>query len=78
MQKRRLGQSNVDVSALRYGAMGISFGYGPATDRQEGIRVIRAAVELTADDLREIGDAAATITVHGARYPEHLQQRVGR
>src|SRR5439155_9456723 len=37
-----------------------------------------AAVELTADDLREIENAAAKITVHGARYPEHLQQRVGR
>ena len=36
------------------------------------------AVELTADDLREIENAAAKITVHGARYPEHLQQRVGR
>jgi aryl-alcohol dehydrogenase-like predicted oxidoreductase len=35
-------------------------------------------VELTADDLREIEEAAAAITVHGARYPEHLQQRVGR
>ena len=78
MQKRRLGQSNVEVSALGYGAMGISFGYGPATDRQEGIRVIRAAVELTADDLREIESTAATITVHGARYPAHLQARVGR
>src|SRR5207249_562757 len=40
---------------------------------------IRAAnVQLTAGDLREIEDAAARITVHGARYPEHLQQRVGR
>jgi aryl-alcohol dehydrogenase-like predicted oxidoreductase len=37
-----------------------------------------AAVELTAGDLREIEDVVATITVHGARYPEHLQQRVGR
>jgi aryl-alcohol dehydrogenase-like predicted oxidoreductase len=37
-----------------------------------------AAVELTAGDLREIEDAVARITVHGARYPEHLQQRVGR
>jgi aryl-alcohol dehydrogenase-like predicted oxidoreductase len=35
-------------------------------------------VELTLDDLREIEDAAAKITVQGARYPEHLQQRVGR
>ncbi len=37
-----------------------------------------AAVELTADDLRRIEDATSTITVHGARFPEHLQQRVGR
>jgi aryl-alcohol dehydrogenase-like predicted oxidoreductase len=37
-----------------------------------------AAIELTADDLRKIEDATSKITVHGARYPEHLQQRVGR
>ena len=37
-----------------------------------------AAIELTADDLREIEEAAANIAVHGARYPAHLQQRVGR
>jgi aryl-alcohol dehydrogenase-like predicted oxidoreductase len=37
-----------------------------------------ADVELTPDDLRQIEDAAAKITVQGARYPEHLQQRVGR
>ena len=37
-----------------------------------------AAVELTADDVRQIEAAAAQITVQGARYPEHLQQRVGR
>ena len=35
-------------------------------------------VELTPDDLNEIREATASITVHGARYPEHLQQRVGR
>jgi aryl-alcohol dehydrogenase-like predicted oxidoreductase len=45
MQKRKLGSSNLKVSAIGYGAMGLNFGYGPATDRQEGIRVIRAAVE---------------------------------
>ena len=45
MQKRKLGRSNLEVSAIGYGAMGLNFGYGPATDRQEGIRVIRAAVE---------------------------------
>lgn len=37
-----------------------------------------AAIELTAEDLRAIGQAADAITVHGARYPAHLQERVGR
>jgi len=37
-----------------------------------------ANVELTTAELREIEDASARITVHGARYPEHLPQRVGR
>lgn len=45
MQKRKLGHSNLDVSAIGYGAMGLSFGYGQPTDRQHGIAVIRAAVE---------------------------------
>ena len=37
-----------------------------------------AAVELTADDLREIETAASRITVQGARYPEHMEQMTGR
>ena len=37
-----------------------------------------AGIELTAEDLRAIEDAASQITLHGARYPKHLQQRVGR
>jgi aryl-alcohol dehydrogenase-like predicted oxidoreductase len=37
-----------------------------------------AAIELTSDDLREIEDAASKITVQGARYPEHLEQKTGR
>ena len=45
MQKRKLGKSNLEVSALGLGCMGLSFGYGPATDRQEAISLIRAAVE---------------------------------
>jgi aryl-alcohol dehydrogenase-like predicted oxidoreductase len=45
MQKRKLGDGNLEVSALGYGCMGLDFGYGPATDRQEGIRLIRAAFE---------------------------------
>jgi aryl-alcohol dehydrogenase-like predicted oxidoreductase len=45
MQKRKLGNSDLEVSALGLGCMGMSFGLGPAIDRQEGIAVIRAAVE---------------------------------
>jgi aryl-alcohol dehydrogenase-like predicted oxidoreductase len=45
MQKRKLGKSNLEVSALGLGCMGLSFGYGPATDKQEAIALIRAAVE---------------------------------
>jgi aryl-alcohol dehydrogenase-like predicted oxidoreductase len=45
MQKRRLGKSNLEVSALGLGCMGMSFGYGPAADKQEMISLIRSAVE---------------------------------
>src|SRR5436189_164936 len=46
MQKRRLGKSNLEVSALGLGCMGMSFGYGPAGDEQEMISLIRSAVDL--------------------------------
>ena len=45
MQKRQLGKSDLEVSALGLGCMGMSFGYGPAVDKQEAIALIRAAVE---------------------------------
>jgi aryl-alcohol dehydrogenase-like predicted oxidoreductase len=45
MQKRRLGKSNLEVSAIGLGCMGMSFGFGPAVDKKEGIALIRAAVE---------------------------------
>ena len=45
MQKRKLGKSNLEVSAIGFGCMGLSFGYGPATDKREAIALIRAAVE---------------------------------
>jgi aryl-alcohol dehydrogenase-like predicted oxidoreductase len=45
MQKRKLGKSNLEVSSIGLGCMGMSFGYGPAGDTQEMISVIRAAVE---------------------------------
>ena len=45
MQKRTLGRSGLEVSAIGFGCMGISFGYGPATSREEGLAIIRAAVD---------------------------------
>ena len=45
MQKRLLGKSGLEVSALGFGCMGLSFGYGPATDKSEAIKVIRAAYD---------------------------------
>jgi aryl-alcohol dehydrogenase-like predicted oxidoreductase len=56
MQKRKLGNSNLEVSALGLGCMGMSFGYGPPADKQEMISLIRAAVErgVTFFDTAEI------------------------
>jgi aryl-alcohol dehydrogenase-like predicted oxidoreductase len=45
MRTRQIGTGGLDVSALGFGCMGLSFGYGPAVDRQQGISLIRAAVE---------------------------------
>jgi aryl-alcohol dehydrogenase-like predicted oxidoreductase len=45
IQKRKLGKSNLEVSAIGLGCMGMSFGFGPAMDKKEGIALIRAAVE---------------------------------
>jgi aryl-alcohol dehydrogenase-like predicted oxidoreductase len=56
MQKRKLGKSDLEVSELGFGCMGLSFGYGPATERQEAISLIRSAVErgVTFFDTAEI------------------------
>lgn len=45
MEKRILGHNGLEVSALGMGCMGLSFGYGPATDKQEAIKLIRSAYE---------------------------------
>jgi aryl-alcohol dehydrogenase-like predicted oxidoreductase len=45
MEKRKLGKSNLEVSALGLGCMGLSFGYGPAVEKQQGVALIRAAAE---------------------------------
>src|SRR4051812_47598631 len=45
MQKRKLGNSGLEVSAIGLGCMGLSYGYGPATDTQDAIKLIRTAFE---------------------------------
>jgi len=52
----------------------------PGTTKRHRLEenIAATAIELTAGDLREIDDAAAQITVHGARYPEHLQRMINR
>src|SRR5947208_7456194 len=76
MQKRKLGKSNLEVSALGLGCMGMSFSYGPPKDKQEMISLIRAAVDLgvtffdtaevygpfTNEDL--VGEALAPVREH--------------
>jgi len=56
LQKRKLGNSNLEVSALGLGCMGMSYGYGPAADKQEMISLIRTAVErgITFFDTAEV------------------------
>jgi len=45
MQKRKLGSSNLEVSAIGLGCMGMSYGYGPAADKRQMISLIRTAVD---------------------------------
>lgn len=56
MQKRKLGTSGLEVSALGFGCMGLSFGFGPPTEKQAAIRVIRTAAErgVTLFDTAEV------------------------
>ena len=76
MKKRRLGRSDVEVSAVGLGCMGMSYGYGPAADKQEMISLIRSAVErgVTIFDTAEaygpfaneelVGEALAPVRSH--------------
>jgi aryl-alcohol dehydrogenase-like predicted oxidoreductase len=56
MQKRKLGRTNLEGSAIGLGCMGMSFAYGPAIDDEQGISLIRAAVDrgVTFFDTAEI------------------------
>jgi aryl-alcohol dehydrogenase-like predicted oxidoreductase len=76
MQKRKLGNSNLEVSAIGLGCMGMSFGYGPAGDKQEMISLIRSAVErgVTFFDTAEVyGPFTNEELVGEALAPFHKQ-----
>src|SRR3989454_1533846 len=76
MQKRKLGKSNLAVSGLGLGCMGMSFGYGPAADKKEVISLIRSAVELgvTFFDTAEVyGPFTNEELVGEALAPMHAQ-----
>src|SRR5438874_2230497 len=78
MQKRKLGKSNLEVSAIGLGCMGLSFGYGPAVDKQEGISLIRAAVErgVTFFDTAEVYGPFANEELVGEALSPFRQQVV--
>jgi aryl-alcohol dehydrogenase-like predicted oxidoreductase len=71
MQTRKLGQTGLEVSEIGFGAMGLSFGYGPAVDKADGIRLIRAAFDLgvTFFDTAEAYGAANEELVGAALAP---------
>lgn len=84
MQKRRPGNSNLEVWALGLGCMGMSFSYGPPADKQEMLKIHRleenigaTAIELSAENLHELESAAAKLPVQDARYPEHIEKMTG-
>src|SRR5512144_3247523 len=92
MQTRTLGRNGLDVSAIGYGCMGLESVYGPATDRQEGIRIVRAAFELgvTHFDTAEVygpftnevlvGEALAPVREHASiatKFGWEIDQRTG-
>lgn len=53
MQIRQLGHGGPNVSALGYGAMGFSYGYGPATDRQQAVALVRRAGAVSDPSIRD-------------------------
>ena len=82
MQKRTLGKSNLEVSALGLGCMGISFGLGRAIDPKDGIVLIRAAVERGVTNVRLVRALADPVPFRDTefdlvtcRYAAHLMHQ---
>jgi aryl-alcohol dehydrogenase-like predicted oxidoreductase len=78
MKKRKLGNRNLEVSAIGFGCMGLSFGYGPAADKQQAISVIRAAVErgVTFFDTAEVYGPLTNEELLGEAIAPFLDQLV--
>ncbi len=78
MNKRKLGNSDLEVSELGLGCMGLSFGYGPATEKQDAIALIRSAVELgvTLFDTAEVYGPFANEEVVGEALAPFREQVV--
>ncbi|HVX39707.1 MAG TPA: aldo/keto reductase [Gemmatimonadaceae bacterium] len=78
MYTRTLGTSGLEVSALGYGAMGLSYGYGPATDRAQAVSLIRAAIErgVTFVDTAEVYGPFVNEEVVGEALAPVLRERV--
>src|ERR1700674_2619006 len=78
MQKRKLGKSNLEVSALGLGCMGLSFGFGPPVDKKDGISLIRAAVErgVTFFDTAEVYGAYTNEELVGEALAPFRKQAV--
>ena len=76
MQKRTLGKSGLEVSALGFGCMGLSFGYGPATDKDEAIKVIRAAYDggVTFFDTADTYSGGASEVATGRLVSKYLSR----
>jgi len=76
MKTRKLGKSNLEVSAIGLGCMGLTFGYGPATDRLDAIKLIRAAVDRGVtlfDSAEAYGEANSS--GYGRHYGPRLRRR---
>jgi aryl-alcohol dehydrogenase-like predicted oxidoreductase len=78
MRKRTLGKSNLEVTAIGLGCMGLSYGYGPAVDKQEGIALIRAAFDrgVTFFDTAEVYGPFANEELVGEALAPHRERVV--